>query len=58
VGGYTTFQAALVTGSAGAHALRLYGRNLTNKLYTQSVSNTSGRLEAPRSVDLTFTMAF
>jgi hypothetical protein len=33
-------------------------RNLTDKVYTQSTSNTSARIEPPRSVDLTFTLAF
>jgi hypothetical protein len=34
------------------------GRNLTDKIYTQSVSNTAGRLEPPRSVDVTLTTNF
>ena len=31
------------------------GRNLTDRIYTQSISNTAGRLEPPRAVDVTFT---
>jgi hypothetical protein len=34
----------------------LRGRNLTDQIYTQLVSNTAGRLEPPRAVDVTFTV--
>jgi len=55
VGGFTTIDAAVGFRVATGTRLMLRGRNLTDRLYTQSISNTAGRLEPPRSVDLTFT---
>ena len=39
-------------------ASHLRGRNLTDEVYTQSTSNTAGRIEPPRSVELTYAMSF
>ena len=59
--GNTRLVAGFTTGCGGRYRMRrgmrvmLRGRNLTDQIYTQSVSNTSGRLEPPRAVDVTFT---
>lgn len=58
VGSYTTVDAAVGYRIRGGSRLTLRGRNLTDRIYTQSTSNTAGRLEPRRSVDLTFTTAF
>ena len=52
---YTTIEAALAYRVRPGTRLTVRGRNLTDRLYTQSVSNTAGRLEPGRSVDVTFT---
>lgn len=58
VGSYTTVEAAVGYRFGQGSRLRLRGRNLTDRIYTQSTSNTAGRLEPARSVDLTFTTDF
>ena len=52
---YTTIEAALAYRLRPGTRIAVRGRNLTDRLYTQSVSNTSGRLEPGRSIDVTFT---
>ncbi len=58
VGSYTTVQAALGYRLRSGSRVTLRGRNLGNKIYTQSTNNTAARIEPPRSIDVTFTMAF
>ena len=59
VGSYTTVDAAVGYRLRGGSRVRVRGRNLTNLIYSQqATSNTAARLEPPRSVDLTLTMAF
>jgi iron complex outermembrane recepter protein len=58
VGSYTTMDMQLSYRFVRGSRIRIRGRNLTDKIYTPSVSATSGRLEAPRSVDVTVTKAF
>ena len=58
VDGFTTIDAAVGYRLRSGTRVTARGRNLTNKLYTQSVSNPSGRLEPPRAFDVTFTTAF
>lgn len=56
---YTTVDAAVGYRIRNGSRLRLRARNLTDRVYTQqATSNTAGRLEPPRSVDLTFTTDF
>ena len=55
VGGFTTVDAAVAYRIAPGTRLAVRGRNLTDRIYTQSVSNTAGRLEPPRSFDVTLT---
>jgi len=55
VNGFTTVDAAVAYRFRAGTRLMLRGRNLTDQIYTQSVSNTAGRLEPRRSWDLTFT---
>jgi iron complex outermembrane recepter protein len=55
VAGFTTVDAAVAYRIRPSLRMTVRGRNLTDRIYTQSVSNTAGRLEAPRSVDVTFT---
>jgi iron complex outermembrane recepter protein len=55
VSGFTTVDAAVGYRIGGATRITVRGRNLTDQIYTQSVSNTAGRLEPPRAVDVTFT---
>jgi len=38
--------------------VRIRARNLTDNIYTPSIRATSGRLEAPRSFDVTITKGF
>jgi outer membrane receptor protein involved in Fe transport len=56
VNGFTTLDAAVGYRLRRGTRVMLRGRNLTDEIYTQSVSNTAGRLEPPRSVDVTFTV--
>src|SRR5262249_355311 len=58
VGSYTTIDAQVGYRFANGTRIRLRGRNLADKIYTPSVSATSGRLEAPRSFDVTVTKGF
>ena len=58
VDGFTTIDAAVGYHVARGLKVAVRGRNLTDKIYTQSVSNTAGRLEPPRSVDVTLTTNF
>jgi len=59
VGSYTTVEAAVGYHIRSGSRLRLRLRNLTDRVYTQqATSNAAGRLEPPRSVDLTFTTDF
>jgi iron complex outermembrane receptor protein len=58
VGSYTTVEAGVAYRIRQGSRLMLRGRNLTDRVYTQSTSNTAGRLEPPRSIDLTFTTDF
>jgi iron complex outermembrane recepter protein len=58
VKGFTVFEAAAAYRIGRASRIAIRGRNLTDRIYTQSVSNTAGRLEPPRSVDVTFTTDF
>lgn len=53
--GFTTIDAAVGYRIRRGARIMLRGRNLTDRIYTQSVSNTAGRLEPPRSFDVTFT---
>ena len=55
VSGFTTVDAAVGYRLRPGARITLRGRNLTDRIYTQSVSYTSGRLEPPRSLDVTFT---
>jgi iron complex outermembrane receptor protein len=52
---YTTIEAAVAYRLGPGTRIAVRGRNLSDRLYTQSVSNTAGRLEPGRSVDVTFT---
>lgn len=54
VKGFTTIDAAVGFRIAPGTRIMLRGRNLTDEIYTQSVSNTAGRIEPPRAVDITF----
>ena len=58
VGSYTTLDAAVGYRLRRGQHLTLRGRNLTDEVYTQSTSNTAGRIEPPRSVELTYAMSF
>jgi iron complex outermembrane receptor protein len=58
VGSYTTIDTQVAYRFAGGTRVRIRGRNLADKIYTPSVSATSGRLEAPRSIDVTVTKDF
>jgi len=59
VSAYTTAEAAVGYSVRNGSRLRLRVRNLTDSVYTQqATSNTAARLEAPRSIDLTFTTDF
>ena len=55
VGGFTTIDAAVSYRIRQGTRVTFRGRNLSDRIYTQSVSNTAGRLEPPRSWDVTFT---
>jgi iron complex outermembrane receptor protein len=55
VQGFTTVDAAVGYRIRPGTRITIRGRNLTDRIYTQSVSNTAGRLEPPRAVDVTFT---
>lgn len=55
VGGFTTVDAAVGYRISSGLRVMVRGRNLTDRIYTQSVSNTAGRLEPPRAFDVTFT---
>jgi iron complex outermembrane receptor protein len=55
VSGFTTVDAAVGYRIRPGVRVMVRGRNLTDRIYTQSISNTAGRLEPPRSVDVTFT---
>jgi iron complex outermembrane receptor protein len=54
VDGFTIYDAAVTWNFRPGTRITFRGRNLTDKIYTQSVSATSGRLEPPRAWDLTF----
>jgi len=56
VDGYSTIDAAVSYRVRQGMRLTVRGRNLADKLYTQSTSNTAGRLEPPRAVDVTLAM--
>lgn len=56
VDGFTTIDAAVGYRFSPDVSIMVRGRNLTDEMYTQSISNTAGRLEPPRSVDVTFSM--
>jgi len=56
VHGFTTVDAAVGYRIRRDARLMVRGRNLTDEIYTQSISNTAGRLEPPRSVDVTLTL--
>lgn len=56
VDGFTVIDLAVGYRVGRLGRIMVRGRNLTDRIYTQSVSNTSGRLEPPRSVDVTFSM--
>ena len=58
VGSYTTIDAAASTRLGRSARLTVRGRNLTDRIYTQSTSNTAGRLEPPRGFDVTLTTNF
>jgi iron complex outermembrane receptor protein len=58
VGSYTTVDAQIGYRFGEGTRVRIRGRNLADKIYTPSVSATSGRLEAPRSFDVTVTKEF
>src|SRR5262249_25135551 len=55
VEGFTTIDAAVGFGLRPGTRIMVRGRNLGDRIYTQSVSNTAGRLEPPRAIDVTFT---
>jgi iron complex outermembrane recepter protein len=55
VEGFTTYDAAIRFRLRPGTRIMFRGRNLTDRIYTQSVSATSGRLEPPRAWDVTFT---
>lgn len=52
---YTTIDVGVAYRIRPGTRVWLRGRNLSDRIYTQSVSNTAGRLEPGRSVDVTFT---
>jgi iron complex outermembrane receptor protein len=56
VDGYGTVDVAAGYRLGRGMRLTVRGRNLTDNMYTQSISNTAGRLEPPRSIDVTFAM--
>ena len=58
VGSYTTGDVQVGFRFMGNSRARVRVRNIMDKIYTQSVSATSGRLEPPRSVDVTVTKGF
>jgi len=58
VGSYTTLDTQIAYRFAKGMRVRIRGRNLMDKIYTPSVSVTSGRLEPPRSFDVTITRDF
>jgi iron complex outermembrane receptor protein len=58
VGSYTTIDAAAGVRFGRGSRITVRGRNLTDRVYTQSTSNTAGRLEPPRAFDVTFTTDF
>ena len=58
VGSYTTLDMQVGYRFVKGTRVRVRGRNLADKIYTPSVSLTSGRLEAPRSFDVTITKGF
>jgi iron complex outermembrane receptor protein len=55
VEGFTTIDLGASYHLRPGTRIMLRGRNLTDRIYTQAVSNTAGRLEPGRSIDLTFT---
>jgi len=55
VDGFTTVDVGAGYRIARGTRVMVRGRNLADKIYTQSVSNTAGRLEPGRSWDITFT---
>ena len=57
-GSYTTLDTQIAYRFAKGMRVRIRGRNLMDKIYTPSVSATSGRLEPPRSFDVTITRDF
>jgi iron complex outermembrane recepter protein len=54
VGSFTTVDAGVAFRLNRSARIVVRGRNLTDRLYTQFPSQTAGRLEPPRSVDVTF----
>jgi iron complex outermembrane receptor protein len=58
VGSYTTVDAAAGVRLGRGSRVTVRGRNLTDRIYTQSTSSTAGRLEPPRGFDVTFTTDF
>jgi iron complex outermembrane recepter protein len=58
VGSYTTIDAAVGWRLRPGSRITLRGRNLSDRIYTQTTSQSAGRLEPPRSVDVTFTTDF
>jgi iron complex outermembrane receptor protein len=56
VDGYSTVDAAFGYRFRPGIRLTVRGRNLADSIYTQSISNTAGRLEPPRSVDVTLAL--
>src|SRR4029077_4694170 len=58
VGSYTTGDIQVGLRFMNNSRIRIRARNITDKIYTQSVSATSGRLEPPRSFDVTVTKGF
>jgi iron complex outermembrane receptor protein len=55
VAGFTTLDVAAGWRVRPGTRIMVRGRNLSDRIYTQSVSNTAGRLEPPRSLDVTLT---
>ena len=58
VDAYTTVDAAVAYRLGTGSRITVRGRNLTDRIYTQSTSNTAARLEPPRAFDVSFTTDF
>lgn len=56
VEGFTTVDAGASHRVRSSGRIMIPARNLTDRIYTHSVSNTAGRLEPGRSVHVTFTV--